>query len=590
VLASGQAVWYRVAIEAGLRTGVWKWVAATLVGLTLVTSILVGTLVSVAAQAVANLAHRPTATTALAAYVAASRCDFTPSVELSTAYLVAMAWVENSDGALGFGHYRNPVSGGGDSGVPADILGHVDRSALRHGGLTTDMLGLPGDLVPADWTTVAPDLHGEHGVGFLLLDPSDWRQWQADVPAESRLGLDPYKVYDSFLVVACHLQHLTGSAAGAAERALQTIGAGVLQFSDVIAQVIADDRSHPWTIPADLLRTMPLPGTDRGLAFLSRIQSEMGNLGGGVVLWGPSAFALQDIPPQYLALITKWAGLKGLDWTVLAGLLKVECDFGRNCGVSSAGALGPAQFEPGTWAIYGVDGDGDGQKDPWNPADAVASAASYLRALGGDSPSGMRAALCHYNAGAGPAFQACVDGTQSPDYADMVMAWASRYRGPQVGGGSLPAVTPIPNPGWVQRVATPQWPADLAAHMNPSGVTNQCVAGALATWAMMHAGDPRWNHLPPLFGNAIDLYGVAAAEGFQVSAQPVAGAMVVYGGSYGMFGHIATVRAVEGGRYEVIEQNFLDFSPSVQPHWQTFDLRSIAWPDPAVIGFIVAPP
>ena len=66
--------------------------------------------------------------------------------------------------------------------------------------------------------------------------------------------------------------------------------------------------------------------------------------------------------------------------------------------------------------------------------------------------------------------------------------------------------------------------------------------------------------------------------------------MVVYGGSYGMFGHIATVRAVEGGRYEVIEQNFLDFSPTVQPHWQTFDLRSIAWPDPAVIGFIVAPP
>jgi surface antigen len=154
---------------------------------------------------------------------------------------------------------------------------------------------------------------------------------------------------------------------------------------------------------------------------------------------------------------------------------------------------------------------------------------------------------------------------------------------------ALPVVLPIPAPGWVQRIATPAWPSDLAAHMNPSAVTNQCVAGALATWALMHVGDPRWNRLPPLMGNAIDLYGVAAAEGFQVSRQPVVGAMVVYGGSYGMFGHIATVRAVQGDRYEVVEQNFLDFSPVIEPHWATFDLRSVAWPDAAVVGFVVAP-
>ncbi len=47
--------------------------------------------------------------------------------------------------------------------------------------------------------------------------------------------------------------------------------------------------------------------------------------------------------------------------------------------------------------------------------------------------------------------------------------------------------------------------------------------------------------------------------------------------------------AVEPGRYEVIEQNFLDFNPSLEPHWQTFDVRSIAWPDAAVVGFVVAP-
>jgi surface antigen len=126
--------------------------------------------------------------------------------------------------------------------------------------------------------------------------------------------------------------------------------------------------------------------------------------------------------------------------------------------------------------------------------------------------------------------------------------------------------------------------------MNPPGVTNQCVAGALATWAMMHPADPRWNHPPALFGNAIDLVGVARAEGFQLDNHPTPGAMVVFGSAYGVFGHIATVRAVQGDRYEVVEQNFLDFNPQLEPHWATFDLRSVAWPDSAVVGFVVAPP
>jgi len=578
--------------QAVVRSGLLKWVALALIGGIIATGVIVSVFVTLAVQAITNLTFRPTQATALAAYMAASRCDFTPDVKLSTAYLVAVAWVQNSDGALGFGHYRNPVSGGGDSNVPADILAHVDRSALQGGGFTQRLLGLQDDLTPSDWTTVLPDLHGEHGVGFLLIQPTDWRQWIQDVPDVGSGGLDPYRPYDAFLAMACHLQRTTASAQGAAsavEQALVSFGNGVLQFVDVLTQVVADDHGQPLKIIPDLIGAMASLGTGRGLAFLGRVQSEMGNLGDGVVLWGPSPFALQDIPGSYLALVTKWAGIYGIDWTVLAGVLKVECDFGRNCGVSSAGAVGPAQFEPGTWAIYGIDGDGDGRKDPLNPADAVAGAANYLKALGAANPAGTRAALCHYNAGSSPAFDACMDGSQSPDYADSVMSWAVRYRGPSIGGGNLPAVLPIPSPGWVQRVSTPQWPADLAAHMSPSGVTNQCVAGALATWALMHPGDPRWNHPRPLFGNAIDLYGVAVAQGFQVSRQPVAGAMVIYGSSYGIFGHIATVRAVEGDRYEVIEQNFLDFNPNLEPHWQTFDLRSIAWPDPNVIGFVVAP-
>ena len=106
---------------------------------------------------------------------------------------------------------------------------------------------------------------------------------------------------------------------------------------------------------------------------------------------------------------------------------------------------------------------------------------------------------------------------------------------------------------------------------------------------MMHPADPRWNHPPPLFGNAIDLVGLASADGFQLNNHPTPGAMVVYGSTYGVFGHIATVRAVQGDRYEVVEQNFLDFDPNLEPHWATFDLRSVGWPDSAVVGFVVAP-
>jgi surface antigen len=83
---------------------------------------------------------------------------------------------------------------------------------------------------------------------------------------------------------------------------------------------------------------------------------------------------------------------------------------------------------------------------------------------------------------------------------------------------------------------------------------------------------------------------LARSEGFQLDDHPTPGAMVVYGSAYGVFGHIATVRAAQGDRYEVVEQNFLDFDPNLEPRWATFDLRSVAWPGPAVVGFIEAPP
>ncbi|HWR68830.1 MAG TPA: lytic murein transglycosylase, partial [Desulfomonilia bacterium] len=67
---------------------------------------------------------------------------------------------------------------------------------------------------------------------------------------------------------------------------------------------------------------------------------------------------------------------------------------------SVSGALGPAQFIPSTYRKYGVDGDGDGKKDPFNMADAMASIASYLKSSGwredGDEQR-RRTAIWRYN-------------------------------------------------------------------------------------------------------------------------------------------------------------------------------------------------
>jgi murein DD-endopeptidase MepM/ murein hydrolase activator NlpD len=87
---------------------------------------------------------------------------------------------------------------------------------------------------------------------------------------------------------------------------------------------------------------------------------------------------------QQLQALWQQAGdAYGIDWQVLAAINKVESNFGRNMGPSSAGAVGWMQFMPSTWDRWGVDANGDGIADPWNPQDAIFGAARYLAAAGG---------------------------------------------------------------------------------------------------------------------------------------------------------------------------------------------------------------
>ena len=106
-------------------------------------------------------------------------------------------------------------------------------------------------------------------------------------------------------------------------------------------------------------------------------------------------------PASYLALFQASAAqyCPGLSWTVLAAIGQIESGDGANTGPSTAGALGPMQFLPSTWKIWGIDAFGEtGPPDIMNPFDAVPSAALLLCANGAArGGQALRQAIFAYN-------------------------------------------------------------------------------------------------------------------------------------------------------------------------------------------------
>ena len=133
----------------------------------------------------------------------------------------------------------------------------------------------------------------------------------------------------------------------------------------------------------------------------------------------PSEAAIADIPPTYLALYRQAATTcAGMGWALLAAVGKVESDHGRNVSVSSAGAEGPMQFLPTTFAAYSIDAP-DGSHDAPNiadPGDAIYAAANYLCHNGGGDPAALRQAIFAYN--------------HSDAYVEEVLGWYGAYLAP----------------------------------------------------------------------------------------------------------------------------------------------------------------
>ncbi|WP_309299494.1 bifunctional lytic transglycosylase/C40 family peptidase [Streptomyces sp. A012304] len=128
-----------------------------------------------------------------------------------------------------------------------------------------------------------------------------------------------------------------------------------------------------------------------------------GNLVNGV--GGKSVgLAKGAVPAAYQTLVQRWGNLcSAINPALLAAQLYQESGWDPDV-VSHADARGIAQFIPSTWATHGIDGDGDGDRDIWDPNDAIPSAASYdcelakyVKDVPGDTTNNMLAA---YNAGA----------------------------------------------------------------------------------------------------------------------------------------------------------------------------------------------
>ncbi len=117
----------------------------------------------------------------------------------------------------------------------------------------------------------------------------------------------------------------------------------------------------------------------------------------------PAWRVVPPLPPQTLVGYYKQAEADyGIEWEFLAAINLIETRMGRIEGISTAGAIGPMQFLPTTWAEC-CDGD------PSVPADAIPGAAKYLTIRGG--PENMNRAIFGYN--------------NSDYYVDAVTAYAT---------------------------------------------------------------------------------------------------------------------------------------------------------------------
>ena len=205
-----------------------------------------------------------------------------------------------------------------------------------------------------------------------------------------------------------------------------------------------------------------------GFAIVASAVSVLGAGGPSTLLpnsaAGSGASGSSTVPPAMLALYQQAAATcTGLPWTVLAAIGTIESDNGQSTlpgvhsGANPAGAVGPMQFEPATFAAYDdpVPPGGATPPSPYDPTDAVYAAARLLCANGAVNGADLPGAIYAYNHSdayvsqvltlaqtLGPPQAAPVAGTAaSTDAGAIAVEWAlSQIGTPYVWGGETPGV------------------------------------------------------------------------------------------------------------------------------------------------------
>ncbi len=293
--------------------------------------------------------------------------------------------------------------------VVPDLLVRLDRAFTRDEVVA--LRQIPGVRAFAEVATGGLHLSGGSGastVQALGVDPSEFRAFTPRETAASDALWAAVARGDLATSYAAKLP--LGREVGVSGRPLRigAVAAFGLERSDVVLNAgLARELGMPVT-------TVLISAPERSL---TRLKSAVRDL-----VQGTDLEVLRPVkvtyrrPATYRDLYVLSATYcPGLSWTVLSAIGQIESGHGRNNGPSSAGALGPMQFLPSTWAFAGVDGDGDGRADIMSAYDAVPAASLYL---------------CRNGAGRGgqALYDAIFSYNHSDAYVRAVLDLAARYR------------------------------------------------------------------------------------------------------------------------------------------------------------------
>ena len=262
-----------------------------------------------------------------------------------------------------------------------------------------------GNLIAADGAAIKI---GRHRVNVLGVDPQQFRSWTPLATASDQrlwtaLGRGRFVASTA---LAKRLKLHPGSRyrlTGGGQQDLIFGGSAPLGVSGIGALVSSQATSRLGLIPG-VLALISAPGASMG-RLAKAVRGITGHQATIISLRQQQQLPVDRTtsgtrPGSYLELFKESAAryCPGLSWTVLAAIGQIESGDGANPGPSTAGALGPMQFLPSTWQVYGISAFGStGPPNIMDPFDAVPSAARLLCASGGSTAAGIPGAIFAYN-------------------------------------------------------------------------------------------------------------------------------------------------------------------------------------------------